>query len=504
MIQKTTLVISFLIFMTQLAICQTPTLVEDYIFGPQGSAEDRVYNFNGILTYEGTTQDGEHAILQYDNKTDEITVLATNADFEQDILNILLYMGNMLILTGEGFTTKHVYDSFQNDFSDIQKKYSSGEANIRFVRMYEEHLIIAEEKLDQNEYTTNFKVIDSENNAYIINSDLPGRTSEYSFTVAKGHIIIAPKLEMIDNKFIIAYNLETKSIVPITNILPEYQDCGFISRFVSTIESIIYYQCDKTYYYDLIADQYVDYEGEISLLSYISENHFYLNFNNDLYKIDKATGEGVIVVEQMILARGFFSDFIYFTDNNGFMDITYFDQKAEKSYTYNTNYPTGETYRFTGFGIVQSGIHFVFYDYQQDNGIIARINSESFTEIDSVYNVNIFNRPVAYDEDIYFTHQDPDVGNELFFIDYEISSTNEPNINTPITIAPNPSQNKIRIEHPNDMTPNSTSIIDINGNVIMDHIQSNEVDISNLANGIYILQSIYQNGKIGMERFVVN
>ena len=499
--QRYTLVISFLLFSTQLIFSQSPTLVEDYILGPQGSVDARIYDFGGILTYEGTTQNGEHAILQYDKNIDEITVLATDEDFEGNIITISANTEEILILTGEGSSIKNFYRSYENDLSDLDHIYNSGDATLRQLRLYEGYTLILEENTDGTDYTTNIILQDLEGINSDLFIDLPGRTTDYSFTVARGHFILAPEVELIDGKSILAYNFEAKSFVPITNIIPGFEDCGLISRMSSLRENIIYYRCDAEYYYDLNANQYLNIDG--GSLAYENEDFIYLSRGADLIRINKATGEEELILDGIISSTRQSPYFVGLTNNNSQIDISYFNFEEEKLYTYPTVLIPDLSYRMTGFGEVQSGVHILVFESETGNGIISKINSESYTEIDAVYNVSFNNRPVAYDEDIYFTHEHPVYGNELFVIDYDVNSTKDIISPSNIKILPNPAQISINIEHPEEFIPVTTTIFDINGMIVKKNTNRVSIDVSNFASGMYLLNTIYSNGKTITERFVV-
>ncbi len=111
---------------------------------------------------------------------------------------------------------------------------------------------------------------------------------------------------------------------------------------------------------------------------------------------------------------------------------------------------------------------------------------------------------ILYGEDIYFTHQHPEYGNELFYIDYNTVAKTEIEILSPLKITPNPTRDYINVEHNSILTPISTSIIDMRGNTVMNPIITNNIDVGHLSIGIYIVKTIYKNGKVGIQKFIVN
>lgn len=72
-----------------------------------------------------------------------------------------------------------------------------------------------------------------------------------------------------------------------------------------------------------------------------------------------------------------------------------------------------------------------------------------------------------------------------------------------IEVYPNPSSNFIRIEYSDDLTIKKLEIIDIYGNIVRrSNYISKELDISNLSNGIYILNFLLDNEKQIVRRFI--
>ena len=60
-----------------------------------------------------------------------------------------------------------------------------------------------------------------------------------------------------------------------------------------------------------------------------------------------------------------------------------------------------------------------------------------------------------------------------------------------MAIYPNPTKNQINLQFPNQVTADKIVILDLTGKVILTQTSfSNQVDISQIANGLYILQAI--------------
>ena len=503
--QKATFILILILFTCHINIAQTPSLVEDYIMGEDGSVNGRIYQFQNTLTYEGFMQNGEPAILQYDKNTDQVSVLATSEDFDGDILSISSNTLEMVIFTNgdeEGSPLKNIYRAYQNDFSDIIKLYNSGDADLLTFRFHQGHYMILERYTELGEDRINFRIVSSDGTVDDFLMGLEGSSGDFRFTAVDGHFIVFPEEQYIDGKSVFAYSIEEKSEVPFTNLIPDFQDCGLLTRISTLNDNIIYYECDKIYLYELSSNQYLDALTESFSIVYDKPEYIFITFNGSLFKFIKSTGELEPVQLDYYDFRLYFSTVVMTTLGGSGINISLFNFETEELYTYPTGIPIDVNLRFTGFGIVPEGVHFVLYESLEDNGIIARINEDSYTVIDSVYNVNFNNRPVAYGEDIYFTHQDPEFGFELFVIDYEVSSLNELVNEDIISVSPNPVTDYLQIEHKSESKPNSIQIIDQNGRIIKTGIDPSTMNVSSLNSGLYFLRVNYENGKIGVTRFV--
>ena len=493
----------FLLLMINPTFGQSPVLVEDYILGPQGSVDNRIYQFQNTLTYLGTTQLGERAILQYDKETDEISVLAQNADFVGDIISISSNTEELLIFTGENNASKNLYRSLESDLSDIQNLYNSGEASIARIRIHQDHIMVFEENFDGIEYTLNMKVLHPDDSMTVIYENLPGRFFDYNLTAVQGHFLISPEVNLIEDQSILAFDIESRSVVPFTNIVPEFEECGLVERIFSLNDNIVSWRCEADFIYDLSTNQFIQLGSTSYFIYYDLDDHLFALISGRLFKIDKETGDQTLILDEIIASRGFFSSFFAFSNTGGTVVAHYFDFEDENLYSYGTDYSPEQNFRMTGFGIVPSGLHVTIYDGTTDNGVISSINANNYTEIDSVFNVGFNNRPVAYEEDIYFTHQDPTFGNELFLIDYEVTNTIDLTLNNPIRISPNPANTYIQVEHSVEDYPITTTLIDMSGKALPVIEENGRIDVHHLPSGMYFLRTTYKNGSIGMERFVV-
>jgi len=501
MIKHLQLTIIFALIIT-IGYTQTPELVIDYIEGTEGSVDGRIYRLNDALIYEGTNLYGQVAILSYNKETDQVTELATNSDFDGDILSISSNTEEMIVFTGEGNSIKNMYLAFESDFSDIQNIYSSGEAVMRRFRFYQDHKLILEQ-YDIDDPKVNIKLYEPDGNIKDLFFDLPGTSSDYGFTAAADHFIIYPRTTPIDGQSLIAYSIESKSIVPFTNIVPEYIDCGIVNRFGALNDNLIYYDCAyDSYVYDIGLGQYLNNNNQSFFIIYDKPDELYFSFDGTIRKVNKTSGEGEIVFDNVVTFRSNFSSLIVTTTNGLTVDISHLNFENDQISTYPTSFPVDNNYRLTGFAFVPEGVHLTIYETNEDNGVMVRINEDSYTELDSVYNVSFLNRPVTYGEDIYYTHQDPEVGNELFLLDYQISSTQELSPYLPINISPNPVRDYLNINHRQELEAISSVIIDQTGQIVRYQINSSGEDISNLSAGMYYLKTHYKSGEVGMSKFV--
>lgn len=482
---------------------QSPTLVQDFIPGPQGSADGRLYELDGKLIYEGVTPFGEKAILQYDKISDQITVLATNDDFEGQIRGLLTTDQYLIIQTGTSIATTYLYKASNNDLSDLEMIYDAGDALIRGYRFFEEHILIVQEAFNGVDYSVDMHTIYPDNSVVNIFNSLPGRIMDYSWTILQGHVIVTSEVEPIDGQYIAAFDISSQSLVPITNLIPDFNACGPIDNSYGLLDIIFHFSCDNDYIYDLEHQKFIPFTENNTFIRYVNDQFLYLYDDVGLYRIDRQNGAEERLLDEIKTYRGYFYWDIYLTYNGDVLDIVLYDFEKEEMYTYPTTYPNDENYRFTGFGVVETGIHTVIYESTGSDGVIVRLNDEGFVEIDSVYNVSYLNRPTACEEDIYFVHDSPEYGNELFYLDYLKSSTIETTMEEKIIVCPNPAQDYIELKYPKNRTPRNAHILNWNGAWIQQISDFNRQDVSHLTPGIYFIQTTYTDQSSSIIRFVI-
>jgi Secretion system C-terminal sorting domain len=107
-----------------------------------------------------------------------------------------------------------------------------------------------------------------------------------------------------------------------------------------------------------------------------------------------------------------------------------------------------------------------------------------------------------YNDDLYFWYNDEKIGAELYKYTYKNTNTSEITINQ-LKIYPNPSNDYVSIINPTYENA-VLNIYDINGQKIKEEIvqkEANNIDISNLKSGIYVLK-IQSEGKAFISKFI--
>jgi uncharacterized protein YjdB len=80
---------------------------------------------------------------------------------------------------------------------------------------------------------------------------------------------------------------------------------------------------------------------------------------------------------------------------------------------------------------------------------------------------------------------------------------NEVNLTNKITVYPNPASNTLTIKTINNLTIQQLQLLDITGKVIAQFNNQTEIDVSAMANGMYLLQIQTLNGSV-VKQVVVN
>jgi hypothetical protein len=80
---------------------------------------------------------------------------------------------------------------------------------------------------------------------------------------------------------------------------------------------------------------------------------------------------------------------------------------------------------------------------------------------------------------------------------------NEVNLNNQIVVYPNPASNILTIKSTFDLTGMQLQLLDITGKVIAQYHNQTEIDLSAIANGMYLLHIQTPNGNL-VKQVVVN
>jgi ELWxxDGT repeat protein len=123
--------------------------------------------------------------------------------------------------------------------------------------------------------------------------------------------------------------------------------------------------------------------------------------------------------------------------------------------------------------------------------------------------IGVTNYPTIFNNTVFFNgwKTDDTLGYELysFAVGGSVGIGEVINATDDLNIYPNPTSNilEFRIQNSELNTPTQVQIFDITGKLIRDEkISSNRIDVSEMANGFYVL-SINSNGKIQQKKFIV-
>jgi len=484
---------------------QNITLVEDFIFGPEGSFDGYFNEFKGKLLYIGHDEDGEEVILQYDKETDKITTVLVNEDVEGDIAFIITSSEKLVVVTIISGFGKNIYISEESDLSDLTKVYDSGDSFlVNFGFTDNSSLMFVEyNPNDLIEITTNFKIIDPNNNVITLFEDLENDPFSYTFLILDNYYFIAPRLNYVDNKAIIVYDTELRDFVPFNTIVPNYIECGLFEKFQIRNERMIYYECLEKVLFDVVNESYVDPPEQFVSITYATDNFFYYTVNKNMFRRNKLTNEEELFIENYTTFRDNGEQGIAIRANDNKLEIIHYNYQTMDIDTYQTDLASSESIATTTLAMAPSGIHFGFYSNDHEEGSICKIKNQNFTTLGPLYKIPWSQRIIVLEEDLYFSHEDPIVGSELFKIDYDVNSTKDIATEESLVITPNPVLDHIELKHPNGWKPLTTSIFDFNGNLIKNSIKEFSIDARYYPAGLYVLHSSYTNGKTLAARFIV-
>jgi len=492
--KKPFLLLAILLFCLTSVFAQLPMLVEDYIEGPDGSITGRLFNFHDKIVYQGIAKDGEPAILTYDRQNDMIDVLIQESELEGELRLINATEDQIIIVTVEDFGMNRIYLAKTADLSDLKLIYNSEEFILARLRIYQENIIIHEFNIVEVGYENRIKVIHPDFTVSTLADSMDYFPLGYEISSTNGHFIFAHNSELIDNEFVQAYNVETRTPAPFTDVVPTYEACGFIQVFGIFLEDMLFYGCDESMIYDFNNERMIPVSVPLRFLSAVTNDFLYARNNTTLYQINLNTFETTELITNSNSSTNFPGiDGLDITNGVETQILHRTDYTTGSVTTYETDIPNDSTTLFTLAGVVPSGMHTILHNPNTNNGILVNIGTETMTIIDSVFSVSGINAPLAVEEDIYYMHNDPDVGNELFFLDYTLSSTFAPSATPKISISPNPSRDYIHIKLPQNLEVVQGFIIDQSGRHIKMVKTQMRIDIRDLNVGSYYLKLKLKN-----------
>lgn len=487
-------------------MAQEVNLVNDYIPGPGGVCSRGVYQYQNSLVFYKEL-DEETKIYQYDKDSDQISVILTSDNVEDDLLGLATNGIETAISSGTNGLRQHAYISENRDFSDLTKIFSveNTDSYISRSRYYDGYYIFFTSKTVDSLSLIDVYLVDDFGETSIIVSDLPDGSYDYNYGKVDNYLIIAPERTAINGKNIFAFDMDEKMEVPIDEVIPTYQDCGLNRRFFILNENIMVHECEsQSYLYDIANEKYLDYNlVGYPFLLHDSPEHLHYVAQSTLFRLDKSTGESSIIVEEVWDQQIRDNKIAVSIKVGDFIQMVFYDVITGETDIHPTNFPSQEF--FLGFSrmyAVESGYHFTLYAFGQEEAMLCRINEEEFKVIDEFSGLSFRSTPAVYGEDVYFTKNDPEYGPELFVVNYTPSSANDIENSFDLSIAPNPAQSHISL-----LTTEHIERIEISNmsgqSIKTEQYNNSSIDISDMAPGIYILKAINRDGLVATQKLIV-
>ena len=481
-------------------MAQIPGIIEDYFPGPEGPIDNRIHNFRETLIYKGKLADGTPAIYQYKSEVDPTTVLLTSDMIQGTIAGLASNGEQAIVYVSEnngGLTG--FYKSFESDFSDLQQIYRSDGRIVRF-RFYDGFIVILEE-VQEADLVVNIKIATDEGAVSEVLSGLPRTATDYNVGLTGDYLMIAPEIDPIDGNNLIVYNTNLNSIVPVTDALTNFEDCGPASSFYIANETILAITCDSTKLYDIPTQRYLtSTAGRISV-QFDDARYTYYSTSSNNYRYDKDTNTEELLLENVMTGRGNAVRQVSAVDNGGNVDFVNYDYKKQESTVISTPFNTLDfDYRFSGIAEQGEEFHTTspylnMYSSSSDTAFLLSFFTQLFV-IDTLYDINGQFRPVEYGLGIYYTHNDPTYGRELFGCIQLVIDNTDDLPQSIVNAYPNPSNEYITVETDSDSSISHISLVNMQGQEVATAYASNVLQTGSLTPGIYTLLVTLQSGEV--------
>jgi len=491
---------AFVLISTNL-VSQNIELVEDCNPGIEGSIEGRVIGFQNTLLYVGENKNGERGMIRYDDQSNTFTTAIAQSQLDNPIGAVISDDEDLFIFTIQNNQFTTLYHSIIGDLSDLTMIYSPTNAMLNYIEKFDDIYIIGEQA---NDGTNKSKISMFSKDVEVTEliPELEGHISNYVLTVIDDYLLLGAKNTMINGEFLNVLNLNPMNFVNINEVIPDYTNCGFFSN-ISTIKNrIIYYGCDKRVSYDLLLKKelLIDFDNHLPL-TVSGDIYYYLGLgqSNTLNSYNLTTNENELIFENIQSLSASENYTVFTQKNNGMVDISYLHLENGQTVSHQTGISEDDfSFRATSVGEVPNGLHTIFFKTNGGNGILAKVDSEAFEIIDSVYNIFPQYQPVAINEDIYFTHAHPEYGRELFKLDYITTPTGELEKDAKVSISPNPTTGMIII-NPTNVELDTIEVYDSHG-ILIKKTVSSQISLLDFPSGLYILKIMTKAGNTYTEK----
>lgn len=493
---------TLLLFFSLNSWCQEAKLVIDYTPGTDDTFQKRLQHYQNSIVFIGNTEQGQ-AIMQYDKHTDEMYPLLQNDDVLDEIIFFSTNREEIIFFTGLQGYNKHLYRSQTRDLSDLNKVYSTQGDRIGRVRISGDRTIIMDVVKNDGVETINIILIDEQGEITEVLSGLTDSVFDYDVRFIGEVLLIAPNETAINGENLIAYNMSSKTTIPIDNVLQNYDNCGLHKRFVIYSESILIHDCQENWrLYDIEEQRYLDYdEGDITSIRHIENDYIYYISGTNLNRLNKTTLQKEYILDYIASSNFNGDKLIGIALQNFNVKMFQYNFQNEVLDYYDAPFSSlGEFNIISNYAEVNEGKHFSLYSFDHENALLCKIKNDNIEVISEYPRFGNNVAPVDYEEDIYFIPNDPEHGAELFVVDYLPSSTVDQQ-DVHYRLSPNPASELIEIQSEEDSY--SISVYNLSGNLIHQCDDCKTINVSKFHSGIYILEMTTKQGYNSKQKFVV-